>query len=113
MLGWAVLDQPELPGVTRPTLYAPVASNPGLTRGASLKKEWIYLPTGETFKSVTKSAAMAAFESNLRSENPGARVVGERVREEDVVELSEYLSTLGESRLRRLIRDVLLESFGA
>ena len=71
------------------------------------------MPTGETLKSVTKSAAMAAFESNLRSENPGARVVGERVKEEDVVELSAYLATLGESRLRRLIRDVLLESFGA
>jgi hypothetical protein len=113
MLGWAVLDQPEVPGVTRPTLYAPVASNPGLTRSTSLKKEWIYLPTGETYKSVTKSGAMAAFESNLRSENPGARVVGERVKEEDVVELSEYLATLDESRLRRFIREVLTESIGS
>lgn len=111
MLGWAVLDQPEVPGVTRPTLYAPVGTGP--SRGAVSMKEWIYLPTGETYKSITKSGAMAAFERSMRSENPGARAVGAQVREEDVVELSEYLATLDESRLRRFIREVLTESTGS
>jgi hypothetical protein len=151
----------EVPGMINFNLEPPVPMDPRKINPTQLRKVWAYKPVFDstdddferekwTYKSITKGAAAAQFERQLWDEDAGARAVGMRVKESEVIELkpvewvdmdtgmgytswskliaaremgasdknrvkalSEYLATLGESRLRRLVREVLLESFGA
>jgi hypothetical protein len=143
-----------VPGMINFNLEPPMPMDPRKINPSQLSKVWAYKPVFDstdddferekwTYKSITKGAAAAQFERQLRDENAGARAVGMRVKESEVIELKPVewvdmdtgmvykswskliaaremgasdknrVEAMSESRLRRLVRELLSESTGS